>query len=309
MTLAGIAGLWLARRKPITGSLTAAGAVGLLLAIAPATAWGAEFFTTIVSEVPGGGMLRDSQKWLAPFVLAISYGTGELAHRLLSGRLVRDRGHQWFWAVSLVILPLALLPALAWGMLGRLEPVRYPDDWEQVRAALEAEQVGDDRVLVLPFGLYRAFDFNDDRAVLDPAPRYFPGIVLTDDALVLEAGTVGGESRTAARIREALAAPSGLTSVIENEQVRFVVVHESINPKRSSTEQLEVPGRVLFSGPNLSLYEVGPAGQGEDRINVAVMVASLLVFGSAGVVITASVAHRVYGILADGSSSYSAEGE
>lgn len=194
-------------------------------------------------------------------------------------------------------------------MLGRLEPVRYPDDWEQVRAALEAEQVGDDRVLVLPFGLYRAFDFNDDRAVLDPAPRYFPGIVLTDDALVLEAGTVGGESRTAARIREALAAPSGLTSVIENEQVRFVVVHESINPKRSSTEQLEVPGRVLFSGPNLSLYEVGPAGQGEDRINVAVMVASLLVFGSAGVVITASVAHRVYGILADGSSSYSAEGE
>jgi hypothetical protein len=48
-------------------------------------------------------------------------------------------------------------------------------------------------VAVLPFGTYRAFDWNDARPQLDPAPRWLPLPTVVDDELVVGGQVVAGE--------------------------------------------------------------------------------------------------------------------
>ena len=59
-----------------------------------------------------------------------------------------------------------------------------------MRTILDDE--ADGRMVVLPFDIYRRFAWNDDQALLDPAPRYFPGQVVTDDALEVTGGDGDG---------------------------------------------------------------------------------------------------------------------
>jgi hypothetical protein len=247
LTAAGLVGLWLARWRRLAWSLGAAALVGLVLAVAPATALGADVFGWAVEHVPGAGILRDSQKWLMPFVLAVCWGAGLLADRILD----RRSAHERFWVVGAALLPLAAMPGMAWGLLGELDPVSYPDEWASVREQMTELHADESRVVVLPFSLYRRFDWNDDRAVLDPAPRYFPGELVTDDALVVTSGTVAGESRLADRIRGALGSPETLERTLREEGVRFVLVENG-----TPGEVPPLPATVLHAGEELNLLEI-----------------------------------------------------
>ncbi len=167
---------------------------------------------------------------------------------------VRERvrpGREALWSVVglIVAAPVLLLPALAWGAAGELERSSYPAEWDEVAALL-----GDDpgRVVVLPWeGAYRGFDWNHRRAVLDPAPRYFPGEVLVDDRVLLDDGSVPAEDPRVEEVRRALAAadPAAALAAID---VRWVLVEKG----RSG---IEVPeGDVVHEGDDLTLIELGP---------------------------------------------------
>ena len=191
----------------------------------------------------------------------------------------------------LVVLPLLILPALAWGLLGKLEPVHYPSEWDTVQAVMGEEETG--RSVVLPFGIYRRFAWNDDRAILDPAPRYFPGQVVTDDALEVEGGTVAGESRTARRIAEASDDPVALAQVLREEEIRWVVV-EKATP---GAADLAVPeGEIVHDGPDLQLVDLGnPATEHESAYAPLILVMDLLVFGGSIVTFGWLILRRGYG--------------
>lgn len=247
VALLGLAGVVMARRRrvlPMAGALTLA-AVSLVLAL-----WGSWDFSRpglewVVENVPGGGLLRDTQKWVAGWSLVASVGFASAGAAVLD--VARRRGVVGV-AVAWVLLPVLSLPTLAFALGGALSSDPYPREWDQVRQVME-EQVRDDLVVVLPFATYRRFDWTP-RTTLDPAPRYFPGTLVTEDALTVPEGTVGGESALAARIRGA-GSPEELAQVLSEEGVRWALVH-------LSTEDVMLPAgaEVVLDGRQLDLLRL-----------------------------------------------------
>ena len=104
-----------------------------------------------------------------------------------SGRGGTCGGGAWV----IVLLPVALLPSLAWGVHGRLQPVDYPATWPALRAEVDrATEARPGAVAVFPFTYYRRYAWNGDRVVLDPVPRLLDADVVANDDLPLQNGVV-----------------------------------------------------------------------------------------------------------------------
>jgi hypothetical protein len=193
-------------------ALGALGGLGVLLACAGTVPGLRDPLAVLVADVPGGGVLRDGQKWAAWWMLALAVGAGTGAARLADRAAAVPVGR--VAVVGALLLPLVALPDLAWGVGARLVPVAFPDDWTQVRDALAADP-HPGAVLVLPFSAVRSFGWNAGRPQLDPAPRFLPRPVVVDDELVVgrpgeSALTVAGEDRRAAAAATALDDPAAL---------------------------------------------------------------------------------------------------
>ena len=89
--------------------------VSVALALwALATAWPAlDGFVAAGQRLPGGGLLRDGQKWLAPWWLLCSLAFGAAAARVRGSIPARDAARALPYALALV--PLVLLPTLPSG--------------------------------------------------------------------------------------------------------------------------------------------------------------------------------------------------
>jgi hypothetical protein len=217
---------------------------GLALALTPALPGGREVMEWGVREVPGAGILRDSQKWLAPYVLVASCGFGVLVARLRRGAL----------RAVCIALPVLALPTLVWGLGGVLRPVQYPQEWQAAADRLEAAGASNGRTAVLPWSAYRRFTWANEHAVLDPAFRFFPGQVLTSDDLKMGEGrTVAGEDPDDRRISEALGRGE-LSTVLRELDVRWVLV-EKHTPGAGSVQV--PPGKVIHDGSQLRVVDLG----------------------------------------------------
>ncbi|WP_444964256.1 hypothetical protein [Nocardiopsis sp. M1B1] len=190
LCLLALAGwVWLLRReRPGFGpGLSAAAALGLLIALLGATGPGRALLVWLVSAWPGFGPLRDGQLYVAPLSLVQALGLGACVW-WLAGR--RGAALRTGLAVFVALLPVVVLPGLLWGASGRLAPVYYPGEWSAAQEAVAA----DDRpgaVLVLPWSAYRGPDWSGRATVvLDPATKLFDRRTLWNDDLVV--GTPDG---------------------------------------------------------------------------------------------------------------------
>jgi hypothetical protein len=230
---------WPAGAASRLGILALASFVAAAVAVLPG---GAAAMRWLVAEVPGAGLLRDGQKLLIPYalclVLCVALGGERLAVRLGHPR---DR----LLLAGLVLLPVAILPDLAYGAAGRLTPVRYPAEWDTVARAVAREP---GPALSLPMSMYRAYDWNRRVVVIDPMARHLPVEVITDDTLIVGDLVVSGESRRVDDLRRTLEQGRPLVGT----DLRWVVLqHRSGGrlPSRS-LDGLEV----VHSGPELTLY-------------------------------------------------------
>ncbi len=248
VVLIGLAGYGFAvlRRRWPHGTavrLAAVAAGGMVIALLGTLPFTADALAWAVRVIPGAGLLRDGQKFLAPYalllILCAALGAERLAERLAAPRAR-------LLLVAMVVLPVAAMPDLALGGSGALRPVDYPADWDRVAATLRASP---GPVLVLPFGAYRGFAWNNGRTVIDPATRYFPGDVLVDDTLIVGNLTVDGEDSRARHVRGLVADGASVAQT----GVRWVVVEHNAGPT--------VPGpalvglRLVQTGPDLDLYD------------------------------------------------------
>jgi hypothetical protein len=148
--------------------------------------------------------------------------------------------------VAAALLPVAILPDLAFGAAGQLRPVHYPNDWEAV-ATRVAGAPGE--VLSLPFHGYQRYRWTGGQVVRDPAPRYLDAPVLMNDALRVGNVTVDGENPRARRAQALIDAGEPVARL----GVRWVLVRKEPG--------VEVPASVLsglrpaFDGPYLALWE------------------------------------------------------
>lgn len=262
---AGVPSLWRRRGNPVIAALGVTAAAAVALPALAATGWGLQAGEWAVVHVPGAGLLRDAQKWVAlavpGYALAAAAGAGALDR--LGRRVFGDRERATpsparnpaAAAVGIAAVLIAL-PDLAWGVGGALRPVRYPSSWSEVAARLEGNS-GD--VAVLPSGTFRRFPYSGDAPVLDPAPRLLPlDVPQTGRLLVTDAGQstdIGGEGARAERV-EALLIGGGPADHLPGLGVGWVLV------ERDAAGPVGDAGRTLaqlepvFADEHLALYRV-----------------------------------------------------
>lgn len=264
LTVALLALAWYGRRATVRRlgrpvATTLAVVAGVLLAVVVLGAFDptAPLVRTVVEAVPGGGLLRDAQKWSAPWLVLLACAAGAGAGRLveLLTRRSGDRVLGRVAAVGLLVLPVVGLPDLAWGALGRLASVVYPPDWEQAREVLLTDPAPGD-VVSLPWSAFRRYGWNLGRTVLDPAPRAMPRTVVADDTLPVghhgSVVLVPGDDPRAARIGAVVGHPDRLAATLREIGVGWVLRVHVPGPEPT----LPTGAQQVLAGPDLDLYRL-----------------------------------------------------
>jgi hypothetical protein len=201
IAVAGLAPLTQRWGKAPARSLFGLGLVGVLLASLATLPGGDALLTAATRHVPGAGLLRDAQKWVAWWALPLALGFA-LAIEVGATKLKTERGRIAL-VTAAAVFPLLTMPDLAWGGWGRLGTAQYPADWQAVSEVL-GDRPGD--VLTLPLSAFRGFAWNADRTQLDPAPRVLPKPVLMDDTLQVGSDRIVGEDPRIGDVRAATSA-------------------------------------------------------------------------------------------------------
>lgn len=262
-----------------TVRLAGCAAAGFVIAAAASVPGLSAAMRWIVRTVPGGGLLRDAQKWLMPYTLLVVLLLGAAIARLAVFAA-------WRVAVAAVAVagPLALLPDATRTVHPTVQPVHYPADWAWARRAVG--HGGD--VAVLPFQSYRQFPWTDGRTVLDPAPRLLPGDVVVSDPLAVSGRVLRGEDDRVREVAAALGAGPGLPGKLAAAGIGWVLVEHGtpgsvpdlggLTPVRASSDLTlyRVPGLVRRSGPSSAQITVVLVGDAAAVALVAVAAASLL---------------------------------
>ncbi|MBB5869829.1 hypothetical protein F4553_003208 [Allocatelliglobosispora scoriae] len=220
------------------------GLAGLVIAALATVPPGAALLRWLIDWAPGAGLLRDGQKFVLPYALllalCVALGAERLAARIgeLPGRVA---------LAGVLLLPVVGMADLAYGASGALRPVHYPADWAAVESILDAQS---GEVLSLPLSEYRRYPWNRGRVVIDPAPRYLPLPVLTDDVLVVGPIVVAGENPRLAEVRRSIGAGEPLAAT----GIRWLLV------QHRPAGDTGVAGSVLsglelrYAGEYLTLY-------------------------------------------------------
>ena len=254
------AGLPAAIRRPQARPLLVLAVLAVLLPAVMATGPGMAALEAVMRTVPGLGLLRDGQKWVALAVPGYALAAAGVA------RLGRSA------AVLSCVALIAVLPDLAWGVGGQMRAVTYPAGWTTVAAMIDADPRP---VAVLPPDSMRQFDWAGDAPVLDPLPRWVSAEVLSSGDLVIGGQTVPGEG---ARGREAtrLLLDGASQRALSDAGVGWVVVE-------SGSGALDLPA--AYRDGDITLYHVGgtaPGASGRGML-IAAHVVWLVVLVGAGV--------------------------
>lgn len=205
-------------------AMAAAGVVGLVLACLSALPAGTGLVTWIVTTLPGGGLLRDSQKFVAPWVLTIALAAGCAAQFL--AQQVDRAGAALAVRVLLVgaalLWPIATFAGMALGAGGRWQAAHYPESFSRMASTIE--QLPPGRVAVFPWNLYRRYTWDGNVVALDPWQRLVSREVLVNDDLPLSGQTVKGESADAARVTDALRSGADVSAALRASGARYVMV-------------------------------------------------------------------------------------
>jgi hypothetical protein len=271
LVLLGIvaAGLPVVLRRPVARPLLVLSAVAVVIPAAMATGPGLALVEATIRALPGLGVVRDAQKWVALAVPGYALA-GAAAVVTLRVRLPAA-------ATALICCAalVATLPDLAWGVGGKMSAVSYPPGWAVAAAMINADPRP---VAVLPVDSMRRFAWAGDAPVLDPLPRWVRADVLTTGDLTVAGRTVSGEGDRAREVQRLLLSGANRKK-LANAGVGWVVVE-------SSGESMPLALPVAYRDNDLAVYRVGgdhPPAPGRGLVLVAHWVwLALLVGGAAG---------------------------
>ncbi|WP_231740267.1 MULTISPECIES: hypothetical protein [unclassified Mycobacterium] len=265
-------GLPVVLRRRAAVPLLVLAAVALVVPALMATGPGLALVEAAIRALPGLGVIRDGQKWVA---LAVpGYALAGAAAVLTTRRWLPAAATAMVCCAALI----ATLPDLAWGAGGKVASVQYPPGWATVAEMINADPRP---VAVLGVDSMRRFDWAGDAPVLDPLPRWVRAEVLSTGDLQIGDRIVYGEGQRAREVQEILV-ESADRDALADAGVGWVVVESS-----GAAEHLPLP--VAYTDDELTLYRIGGSSPGADGRGVVLAahlawLAILLVGGGAAVV-------------------------
>jgi hypothetical protein len=151
--------------------------------------------------------------------------------------------------VLAVLAPVLLLPGLAWGAAGRLQPAWYPAGWLAAARTIDASPARG-AVLLLPWETYRTPSWNHGEVVLDPWSRLLSRPVIWNDGTRVGHVELAPDDPRARRLNSAIRTSGPLTAILEAAGVRFVLDDADDPGPR-------LPGAVvLVRQPGLTVYQL-----------------------------------------------------
>lgn len=240
-------GTWtLLRQRPTDRVIIALGAVAVgvvVLVVAASTPPGLAVMDALLAHVPGAGLLRDAQKYLA---LAVPFASIAAAAAVTTLRRLVPAAFAVTAVGALIVAPL---PDLAWGVGGTVRPVAYPDDYARVTAL-----IGDDRggnrgaVALWPATGVRHLSWAGGPS-LTPLPRMLAAPVIVSGALTVDGSTVDAPTGRTADVVAALDA-GGDPRRLAELGVGWVVVEEA-DPPRALADRAPA-----YVGEHLRAYRI-----------------------------------------------------
>jgi hypothetical protein len=231
-------------RRPVAVPLLILAVIAVAVPAAMATGPGMAVVEATVRALPGFGVVRDAQKWVALAVPAYSLAGAAAVVTL------RHRVPVPATALICCAALIATLPDLAWGVGGKVTAVQYPQGWARAAAAINADPRP---VAVLPVDSMRRFGWAGDAPVLDPLPRWVRADVLTTGDLTIGGRTVPGEGDHARDVQQLLLTGADRDKLAA-AGVGWVVV-ENIWHTGWSASRLRLP--VVYHDDDLTVYRVG----------------------------------------------------
>lgn len=269
-------GLPAAARRPAAVPLLVLLGVAIVVPTLMATGPGLAVTEAVIRALPGLGIVRDGQKWVA---LAMPGYAVAAAGAVLTLRRVPAAATAAVCCAALI----AVLPDLAWGAGGKVSAVQYPPGWARVAAMINADPRP---VAVLPVDSMRRFDWAGAAPVLDPLPRWVRAEVLSTGDLRIGGRTVPGEGHRAREVQELLLRGADRDRLAA-AGVGWVVV-ESTGAESGGAE-LALP--VAYTDDDITLYRVGgtrPAAEGRAVVLAAhwAWLSMLLIGGAVAVTVS-----------------------
>ncbi len=250
VVIIALAGFLAAARQRRWPGLGVAAAAGLLTACIGVSAPGRELLRSVTAAWPGAAVLRDAQQFVAPLALAEAAGLGVVVAWAMKPHPFgpRDRPGAAIGVLA-VVAPVLLLPGLAWGAAGRLQPVWYPAGWLAAARAIDANPARG-AVLLLPWETYRTPSWNHGEVVLDPWSLLLTRPVIWNDGTRVGGVALAPDDPRARRLDGALRGGGPLTAVLGAAGVRFVL-DDSGDPGP------RLPGAVVVARqPGLTVYQL-----------------------------------------------------
>lgn len=279
-----VAGASAAARRCTAAPLLVLAVVSVLVVAALATGPGLRALGTLVDAAPGLGVVRDGQKWVAlampGYALA---GAGAVVTLPRWARPLKPSATALVCCLALI----ATQPDLAWGLGGRVMPVRYPPGWAAVAAAVNADPRA---VAVLPAGTMRRFSWSGPAPVLDPLPRWVRADVLTTGDLIISGVVVPGEGSHARAVQDLLLTGPD-PSVAAGAGVGWLVVESGSAGDMGAARRTLDALAPVYRDDEIALYRIGgdtAEGSAARRdVTLAAHLAwlALLIAGAAGAVV------------------------
>ena len=227
----------------------------VIVVAALATPPGISLMEWALETVPGAGLLRDAQKWVAlavpGYVVLAAAGAETVARQIPDHR-------RWLAALFAVTVIIAAVPDLP----RAVAPVKPVAPWPGWSAVSGIVAMDDTAVAVLPAGPYRIID---GRPTYDPAVKTLPAPVLATGDLVVSGVAVGGEGSTSATVEKTLLdAPDHAIDVLRSHGAGWVLVENSPG-EMGDSERVLSRLEVVYSDEHLTLHRVPGAIERPER--------------------------------------------
>ena len=206
-------------------------------------------------RVPGYGIFREPQKWVAMLALGYAVFAG-VGLQLIAGRLDKLRAGARNVVGIAIVLPLVATHLMLWGFGGSIESSQFPSDWRRADE-ITSERPGN--VLALPWNLYQPISFAGERTIANPMPQFFRSdVVVSKEARLFVADETRPSDPRDAYVQAIMNKRRNVEDLghrLAPLGIRYIALAHVADWRTYGFLERQNDLELLFAGDDMTLYE------------------------------------------------------